>query len=239
MCCANLHKNYAITLLHTAAHRAGARDATWILYSPAAAAAAAAAAVTKAGVEQVPTMFSISGSKKKGELPMYVVCAQKSRTMQPSTRTLHIVSVLPVSPRPGLELSYQTALFQPCVLAADYASVLNRIRAALALGAVTRATMGRIGVGYMGLVALAVMTNTLTLRLPLIYYKQRRSKVCLLLLHSPLLVFCGGAFCRAKEGQGGAGGGAGQKGQGVEGYNRNTESVTKRNTNWTHGQSKA
>lgn len=35
----------------------------------------------------------------------------------------------------------------------------------------------RIGVGYMGLVFLAVLISSLSLRFPLIYYKQRRSKV--------------------------------------------------------------
>lgn len=95
------------------------------------------------------------------------------------------VCLSPLSPRHGSELWYQTASNSLFVLAAGYASVLGRVRRAMALGVVTWGTMVPIGVGYMCLVALAVITNTLTLRLPLIYYKQRRSKVCLLSLQPP------------------------------------------------------
>ena len=112
----------------------------------------------------------------------------------------------------------QQAVLLWCVRAAGYASVLGRIRRALALGAVTWGTMVRIGVGYVGLVALAVMTNSLTLRLPLIYYKQRRSKVCLLPSHSPLEVFSVVGLCVGVMGveqvvgvpMGGRGGGGGR-----------------------------
>ena len=82
-------------------------------------------------------------------------------------------------------LTKQRAVLPVCVRAADYASVLGHISRALALGAVTRGAVVRIGVGYMGLTALAVVINNLTLRLPLIYYKQRRSKVGLLPPHTP------------------------------------------------------
>ena len=102
--------------------------------------------------------------------------------------------MFPLLPRHSSKPFYQTASDPLCVLAAGYASVVARIRRAVALGAVTRGAMVRIGVGYMGLVALAVITNSLTLRLPLIYYKQRRSKVCLLFTLTPLsrVSLCGG-----------------------------------------------
>ena len=63
--------------------------------------------------------------------------------------------------------------------AADYAGVLKRISEGLAIGVVTQSSLVRIGAGYMGLVFLAVLISSLSLRYQLIYYKQRRSKVSL------------------------------------------------------------
>ena len=45
------------------------------------------------------------------------------------------------------------------------------------LGNVPATTVGVLVTAYIGLVMLAVFINSLSLRLPLIYYKQRRSKV--------------------------------------------------------------
>jgi len=55
--------------------------------------------------------------------------------------------------------------------------VLNRAALVVGLGKVSALTVGMLVAAYMGLVMLAVFINGLSLRLKLIYYKQRRSKV--------------------------------------------------------------
>ena len=63
------------------------------------------------------------------------------------------------------------------ICCADYATVLNKAALIVGLGNVTPITVGMLVAAYIGLVMLAVFINSLSLRLPLIYYKQRRSKV--------------------------------------------------------------
>ena len=60
---------------------------------------------------------------------------------------------------------------------ADYAVTLNKAALIVGAGKVSPATVGMLAAAYMCLVMLAVFINSLSLRLPLIYYKQRRSKV--------------------------------------------------------------
>ena len=63
------------------------------------------------------------------------------------------------------------------ICCADYAVVLNKAALIVGLGNVPATTVGVLVTAYIGLVMLAVFINSLSLRLPLIYYKQRRSKV--------------------------------------------------------------
>ncbi len=63
------------------------------------------------------------------------------------------------------------------ICCADYAVVLNKAALTVGLGNVSPTTVGALVAAYIGLVVLAVFINSLSLRLPLIYYKQRRSKV--------------------------------------------------------------
>ena len=60
---------------------------------------------------------------------------------------------------------------------ADYSVTLNKAALIVGAGKVSPATVGMLAAAYMCLVMLAVFINSLSLRLPLIYYKQRRSKV--------------------------------------------------------------
>ena len=64
-----------------------------------------------------------------------------------------------------------------CACAADYAKAVGRVSKGFQAGLVSTSSLVTIGAGYMVLVVLAVLTNSLALHLPLIYYKQRRSKV--------------------------------------------------------------
>lgn len=61
-------------------------------------------------------------------------------------------------------------------IVSNYATVLNKAALIVGLGNVTPITVGMLVAAYIGLVMLAVFINSLSLRLPLIYYKQRRSK---------------------------------------------------------------
>ena len=55
--------------------------------------------------------------------------------------------------------------------------VLNKAAVVVGLGQVSMVTVCLLLAAYMGLVMLAVFMTSLSLRLPLIYYKQRGSKV--------------------------------------------------------------
>ncbi|DBA87649.1 TPA: hypothetical protein ACH3X1_004659 [Trebouxia sp. C0004] len=61
-------------------------------------------------------------------------------------------------------------------IVSSYAVVLNKAALIVGLGNVSPTTVGALVAAYIGLVMLAVFINSLSLRLPLIYYKQRRSK---------------------------------------------------------------
>lgn len=61
-------------------------------------------------------------------------------------------------------------------IVSHYAVTLNKAALIVGAGKVSPATAGMLAAAYMCLVMLAVFINSLSLRLPLIYYKQRRSK---------------------------------------------------------------
>ncbi|DBA71337.1 TPA: hypothetical protein ACH3X2_011146 [Trebouxia sp. C0005] len=61
-------------------------------------------------------------------------------------------------------------------IVSNYAVVLNKAALIVGLGSGPSTTVGVLVAAYIGLVMLAVFINSLSLRLPLIYYKQRRSK---------------------------------------------------------------
>lgn len=61
-------------------------------------------------------------------------------------------------------------------IVSNYAVVLNKAALIVGLGNVSPTTVGALVAAYIGLVMLAVFINSLSLHLPLIYYKQRRSK---------------------------------------------------------------
>ncbi|KAL3147954.1 hypothetical protein ABBQ38_014249 [Trebouxia sp. C0009 RCD-2024] len=69
-----------------------------------------------------------------------------------------------------------TSLLITLSIVTNYAKAVGRVSKGFQLGMVSASSLVSIGVGYMVLVVLAVLTNSLALHLPLIYYKQRRSK---------------------------------------------------------------
>ena len=66
--------------------------------------------------------------------------------------------------------------------AADYAVVLNKATVIVSMGKIQPFTIAMLVAAYLGLVILTVFINGLSLRLRLIFYKQRRSKVRTMLL---------------------------------------------------------
>lgn len=87
------------------------------------------------------------------------------------------ISHLPSCRCNHLHLHESETTARDCVFAADYVGVVGRVSRGFQQGLVSASSLVYIGVGYMALVVLAVLTNSLALHLPLIYYKQRRSKV--------------------------------------------------------------
>lgn len=63
---------------------------------------------------------------------------------------------------------------------ADYSQFLNKATISVSIQQTPKLVVAGLFVAFMALVLLASLTTSLTLRLPLIYYKQRRSTVRLL-----------------------------------------------------------
>ena len=88
-----------------------------------------------------------------------------------------------------------------CVSSADDAQFLNRAIAKVSSSNVPPEIVAALSMAFVALVLLASLTTSLTLRLPLIHYKQRRSRVSSSRFH-PLQVSCTAPFPRCTTGRG-------------------------------------